>query len=184
MRARLDIADITRLITNGAPGTLMAGWGGVLPAETINDLTILIRKWETLDDANIELPEAPMPEIPMTAEAIALGERIYGVACATCHGSNGQGWRMAPALNAKGYLSATNDLALQKIIAMGVPGTSMPSWGDRLGGVEIDALVAFIRSWEPTAPEVGEPARGGGSSGAGPESAPDGAPAPPLAAGG
>ncbi len=179
LRARLDIADITRLIANGVPRTLMAGWEGALTAETINDLTILIRKWETLEDANIELPEAPVPEIPMTAEAIALGKRLYGVACASCHGSNGQGWRMAPALNAKGYLSATNDLALQQIITMGVPGTSMPSWGDRLSGVEIDALVAFIRSWELTAPEVAEPARGGGSPAGVPEGAPDGAPGPP-----
>jgi hypothetical protein len=62
---------------------------------------------------------------------------------------------------------------------MGVPGTSMPSWGDRLSGVEIDALVAFIRSWELTAPEVAEPARGGGSPAGGPEGAPDGAPGPP-----
>jgi hypothetical protein len=65
-------------------------------------------------------------------------------------------------LNVKGYLTDTNDAALQQIITQGVPGTAMPSWGDRLSEAEIQAIVGFIRSWEPNAPEVAEPARGGG----------------------
>jgi len=35
----------------------------------------------------------------------------------------------------------------------------MPAWGDRLTDVQIQAVTGFIRSWEPNAPEVAEPAR-------------------------
>jgi hypothetical protein len=38
----------------------------------------------------------------------------------------------------------------------------MPAWGDRMTEADIQSLVGFIRSWESTAPEVAEPARGGG----------------------
>jgi len=38
----------------------------------------------------------------------------------------------------------------------------MPAWGDRMTEAEIQAVVGFIRAWEPTAPEVAEPARTGG----------------------
>jgi hypothetical protein len=69
----------------------------------------------------------------------------------------------APSLNVKGFLTDTNDAAIQQIITLGVPGTAMPAWGDRMTEAEIRAIVGFIRSWEPTAPDVAEPARGGGS---------------------
>lgn len=49
-----------------------------------------------------------------------------------------------------------------QIVTQGVTGTSMPAWGDRLSAAEIQSIVGFIRAWEPTAPEVATPARGGG----------------------
>jgi mono/diheme cytochrome c family protein len=33
----------------------------------------------------------------------------------------------------------------------------MPAWGTRLNDRQIQALVAYIRSWEPTAPPVVPP---------------------------
>ena len=38
----------------------------------------------------------------------------------------------------------------------------MPSWGDRMTDAEIQAIVGFIRQWEPTAPEVATITRPGG----------------------
>ena len=63
-------------------------------------------------------------------------------------------------LNVKSFLTATTDAALQQIITMGVPGTAMPAWGDRLSETEIQALVGFIRAWEPNAPDVATPITG------------------------
>jgi hypothetical protein len=38
----------------------------------------------------------------------------------------------------------------------------MPAWGDRMTDAEIQAIVGFIRQWEPTAPEVAILTRPGG----------------------
>ncbi len=91
-----------------------------------------------------------------------MGADIFAQNCARCHGPEGQGTQRAPSLNVKSYLADVNDAALEQIVTFGVPGTAMPTWGDRLSEVEIQAVVGFMRSWEPTAPEVAVPARSGG----------------------
>jgi hypothetical protein len=84
---------------------------------------------------------------------------LFATSCSRCHGPEDQGSQRAPALNEIGFLTSTTDLAIQQIVTLGVPGTSMPAWGDRLTDSEIQAVVGFMRSWEPTAPAVAEPAR-------------------------
>ena len=49
---------------------------------------------------------------------------------------------------------------MQQIISLGVPDTAMPAWGDRMTGAEIQAVVGYIRAWEPNAPAVATPLRG------------------------
>lgn len=88
--------------------------------------------------------------------------------CAWCQGTEGQGTRRGPAINVQSFFEkVTTDAAAIQIVTMGIPDTSMPSWGDRLGPSGIEANVAFIRQWEPTAPPVAVPEtgrpRGGGS---------------------
>jgi mono/diheme cytochrome c family protein len=152
-------ADIERTILNGVAGTLMAAWQPVLPAEDVTALVTLITGWDTVPSGTIPEPDRPLP---VTEESLALGADLYAQNCARCHGPEGQGTGRAPALNVKGFLTDTNDLAIQQIVTLGVPDTAMPAWGDRLADFEIQAIVGFIRAWEPTAPEVATPARGGG----------------------
>jgi mono/diheme cytochrome c family protein len=152
-------ADIERTILNGVPGTLMAAWQLVLPAEDVTALVTLITGWDTVPSGTIPEPDRPLP---VTEESLALGGDLYSQNCARCHGPEGQGTGRAPALNVKGFLTDTNDLAIQQIVTLGVPGTAMPAWGDRLADFEIQAIVGFIRLWEATAPEVATPERGGG----------------------
>ncbi len=152
-------ADIERTILNGVPGTLMAAWQLVLPAEDVTALVTLITGWDTVPSGTIPEPDRPLP---VTEESLALGGDLYSQNCARCHGPEGQGTGRAPALNVKGFLTDTNDLAIQQIVTLGVPSTAMPAWGDRLADFEIQAIVGFIRSWEATAPEVATPAHGGG----------------------
>jgi mono/diheme cytochrome c family protein len=72
-----------------------------------------------------------------------------------CHGVTGQGVD-APALNSQQFLGSVSDEQIRSIIRGGVPGTAMPAWLSDYGGPltdqEIAALVTYIRSWEPTAP--------------------------------
>ncbi len=73
---------------------------------------------------------------------------------------DGYGTPMAPALNNQIFLSDFPDAAIYQVIAGGVPETLMPAWGSRLNDQEIQSLVAFMRSWEETAPAILPPVLG------------------------
>lgn len=151
--------DITRVITYGNTGTLMAGWSNVLTPDEITSLTSLVGRWDEIPLGTIPAPNVP---IPVTEESIALGSQLFAANCARCHGPEGQGTPRAPSLNVKSFLTDTSDLAIQQIVTLGVPGTAMPAWGDRMSDADIQAIVGFIRQWEPTAPEVAVLTRPGG----------------------
>lgn len=151
--------ELTRTITFGSPGTRMSAWSGQLTPEEIARMVTLIQRWDEIPLGTIPAPDVP---IPTTAESIARGGELYAANCARCHGPEGQGTPRAPALNVKSFLTQTNDQAMQLIISGGVPGTAMPAWGDRMTEADIQAIVGFIRQWEPTAPEVAVPTRPGG----------------------
>jgi mono/diheme cytochrome c family protein len=143
--------EINRTITSGVAGTLMAGWNNVLTPEQISAMVTLIRRWDEIPTGTIPAPDEP---VAVTAESLALGSSLYATNCTRCHGPEGQGTQRAPALNVQSFLTTTTDIAVQQIITLGVPGTSMPTWGDRMTESEIQAVTGFIRQWEPTAPEV------------------------------
>ncbi|MBN1565654.1 MAG: c-type cytochrome [Anaerolineae bacterium] len=156
---------LTRTIANGVPSTLMAGWDGALTREEIANLTLLIRRWEELDAAGVEMPVIETVPIDMSPEAIAQGEWLFSVTCTQCHGSAGYGTPLAPALNSQQFLSNTPDAAMQQIISLGVPGTVMPAWGGRFSEQDIASLVAYLRSLEATAPAIVETQTGAAGSG-------------------
>jgi cbb3-type cytochrome c oxidase subunit III len=164
LRAERTAEQLAASITYGVPGTLMAGWNQHLDPAAIDGLVQLILTWDQLDPALIPTPPpAPVVEAVDVAALIAAGQPLYAQSCATCHGSDGQGTPRAPALNVQSFFArVTNDVALAQIITLGVPGTAMPPWGDRLSASEIEAIAAYIRAWEPTAPAVATPQRGRG----------------------
>ena len=100
---------------------------------------------------------------------VAGGMVIWGANCATCHGTTGQGGE-GPALNSKEFLSTISDDQMHRIISAGITSTSMPSWlvdfGGQLTDQQIAEVVAYIRSWQPTAlscPAWRAPVKGCGS---------------------
>ena len=159
-----DIAELERTIVYGNTGTLMAGWNNVLAPEEISAMLTLIQRWDEVPTGAIPAPDVP---IPTTEESIALGADLYSANCSRCHGPDGQGTPRAPSLNVKSFLVDTTDQAIQQIVTLGVPGTAMPAWGDRMTDAEIQAIVGFLRQWEATAPEVAQP-MGPASGGGGP----------------
>ena len=86
---------------------------------------------------------------------IAAGTQLWAGNCAVCHGPMGEGVD-APALNSQEFLTTVTDAQIRDIMRGGVPGTEMPAWLSDYGGPlteeQIQALVVFMRSWEPTAP--------------------------------
>jgi len=98
----------------------------------------------------------------MRLAATEKGKRLYLTHCARCHGETGGARRGIRAINSKTYLGAVDDTILYKIIERGIPRTGMVPLGEKEGGPlnpeEINDLVAFVRSWERTAPALPEEA--------------------------
>ncbi|HWY58627.1 MAG TPA: cytochrome c [Terriglobales bacterium] len=74
---------------------------------------------------------------------------LYAQNCAGCHGSEGRGGA-AIALADPVYLGIVDEKAMHKVIANGVPGTSMPAFAQGSGGMltdkQIDVIANEIRS--------------------------------------
>jgi mono/diheme cytochrome c family protein len=161
IRAERTTDQLNKTISLGAPGTVMAGWNQRLPAAEIDQLVTLVQHWDQIPPDAI--PEPPAQPIIVTEKLLATGETLYAQSCSRCHGTDGQGTRRAPALNVQSFFDkVTTDQALAQIVSSGVPGTAMPAWGDRLSVSEIEAIVAYVRAWEPTAPAVASPQTTGG----------------------
>ena len=80
-------------------------------------------------------------------------EALYAQNCAGCHGAEGRG-SAAIALANPVYLAIADDVAIRKVIANGVNGTSMPAFAQSAGGMltdaQIDLISKEIRSrWSP-----------------------------------
>jgi ubiquinol-cytochrome c reductase cytochrome c subunit len=90
-------------------------------------------------------------------EQLLYGRELFVTNCTSCHGTRGEGI-VGPALNNKLLLEAASDGVLFAAIQTGRPNTTMPAWGQAYGGAltdeDIEAIVAFIRAFEPNAPEV------------------------------
>ncbi len=84
------------------------------------------------------------------------GAELFAQNCAVCHGSQGQG-RIGATL-AKNWPSIRPDLEIKATISNGVSGSPMPAWSQANGGPlsdsEIEAIVAYILTWESGQPYV------------------------------
>jgi mono/diheme cytochrome c family protein len=90
----------------------------------------------------------------------AAGIRAFMRACASCHGSRGQGQdegeQPVGAINDPDFLAVTSDQALRRLIITGRPDLGMPPFDGKdnrgpdfqpLTSAEIDGLVALLASW-------------------------------------
>jgi mono/diheme cytochrome c family protein len=89
--------------------------------------------------------------------AVKAGAGLYAENCAACHGEHGEGL-VGPPLNSRELLRTTPDDLLFSLTRTGVPGTNMPAWGQAFGGPftdeQVNQLIAYLRAWEPTAPQI------------------------------
>jgi cytochrome c oxidase cbb3-type subunit III len=90
----------------------------------------------------------PGPEVLAPNDVLEFG-RLYAENCAGCHGAEGKGGA-AIALADPVYLAIADDAAIRKVVSNGVPGTSMPAFGQKAGGMltdkQIDIITSGIRS--------------------------------------
>jgi len=98
------------------------------------------------------------------SQAVGEGRDIYTRTCTTCHGPDGAGGEMGPALGAPGrrYAQAT-DAQIFDAIKNGIPATQMPRFGGRLQDDDVWKVAAYIRGLRGTAidaPAIGDVALG------------------------
>jgi mono/diheme cytochrome c family protein len=103
---------------------------------------------------------------PVTEEQVAVGERVYALNCAACHGANFEGqpdWRRrldtgrmpAPPHDETGHTWFHSDRNLFIITRGGVeaavPGykSDMPAFGEILTDAEMAAVLSYIKSTWP-----------------------------------
>jgi len=89
---------------------------------------------------------------------IALGEKLFGLHCESCHGVAGGGGRGSTTLRAKEYLEQVTPEQIEWAIAGGRAGTAMVAWAQDFGGPltieEVRQLSSFIRSYDSVATSV------------------------------
>ena len=130
------------LTRTGVPGTIMPAWaqafGGPFTDEQIAQMVAFIRAWE---------PTAPEPTPSATEPDPVRGALIYAQTCSICHGENGQGTDITPALNDSERLNKLTDAWYRNTIAHGRPAKGMPTWGTVLAPAQINDLVALLATW-------------------------------------
>lgn len=139
-----DIDQARAVIASGGSHQTMPVWGEVLTPEQLDALvsyTLAAAKGTSLE----------------------VGQTLFVQSCASCHGDFGEGGPnparsddvIAPISTAE-YLKTRDDHTLWEVIAQGQPNFGMSPFGSAFGGPldddGIDAIVAYIRSWEANPP--------------------------------
>jgi len=139
-----DFESARQVIASGGAHETMPVWGNVLTNEQLAALVSY-----TISAAE--------------GSSLEVGQELYATNCAVCHGEFGEGGPnparqgdiIAP-ISTSEYLKTRNDGTLRAIIAQGQPNFGMSPFGSVFGGPlsdeEIDALVAYLRSWEANPP--------------------------------
>jgi len=97
------------------------------------------------DDANSRSASGTAPGEVARVNAT----RVFAMRCSACHGANGEGSTIAPAVRPMRVALASKPEEAFDRIARGVPGTSMAAFSGQHGGpideTTIRALVAWMR---------------------------------------
>src|SRR5947207_2773445 len=76
------------------------------------------------------------------------GRAVFETRCARCHGSDGNGGELGPAI--RNRLAGRNDEQLANVILKGLPGQGMPPIP--VGDAEMAPLMRFLRTLQPRDP--------------------------------
>ena len=78
--------------------------------------------------------------------AMFTGQMHFEMRCVSCHGPQGKGGLLAPALDDDVWLHGANYDAIFHVISDGVPGTQMTGWRTKLQKDDVMALTLYVKS--------------------------------------
>jgi len=144
---------IMETIRRGRPGRRMPAWGekeGGLRPEEISNLAPHLREM----GGDVPYREgAGGPGRWIASSADGSGRILYDSHCAGCHGEKGSGGE-GPALSNPVLLDTASDRYLLETVRAGRRGTVMEAFSrpsavrSTLSVTEIEAIIAYLRSWE------------------------------------
>ena len=142
--ATSDVNQARETIASGGTHQTMPVWGNLLTAEQI--------------DALVKYTLSATGGAPLE-----VGQQLFAKNCSICHGDFGEGGPspvrkgdvIAP-ISTSEFLKTRDDFTLRSIISQGQPNSGMSPFGSTFGGPlddsEIEAIVAYMRSWESNPP--------------------------------
>jgi alcohol dehydrogenase (cytochrome c) len=94
------------------------------------------------------LAVASICSAPVEAQNVEPGRRVFASRCAACHGTEGGGGELGPAIVAR--IPLRSDADLEAVVREGLSGAGMPAF-PTLSAAEGADLVAFLRTLRPRA---------------------------------
>jgi mono/diheme cytochrome c family protein len=153
------------IISLGQPNFGMSPFGadngGPLDDTQLDALVAFMRSWEENPPVD-EPPTFESETLPPTPEVTAptpepipslTGGQLYAIACASCHGAQGEG-DVGPALNTPEFQDSYDDQTLFDTISEGHTATPMVAWGENLSDEKIQLLVDYVRVLGGVTPAV------------------------------
>jgi mono/diheme cytochrome c family protein len=141
---------VTTAVLQGRPGTEMAPWAGGITEDEVELIVEYILATSIPEGATLApdmVSQAHDGDLIIEGDA-SVGEALFSMQCAACHGSRGEGV-LGPALSNGVFQDNVTDGFLFATIAHGHQDTAMPAFhAPEAGGYDledINALVAFIR---------------------------------------
>jgi cytochrome c oxidase cbb3-type subunit 3 len=147
--AAQNVDQARQTIASGGPHVTMPVWGKVLTPDQLTALTTYA----------LNLSQG---------SPIEAGRQLFAQNCTGCHGASGEGGPnpsragdMIAPISTSEFIKTRDDFTLKAIISQGQPEAGMSPFGASFGGSleedQIDAIVAFLRSWESNPPVLPPP---------------------------
>jgi alcohol dehydrogenase (cytochrome c) len=90
---------------------------------------------------------------PATAQNADAGRKAFVTRCASCHGTDGNGGELGPAIAARAVLRTDDEL--RTVLRTGFPAAGMPAFAS-IADAEVSDLIAFVRTLRPRSNVVPE----------------------------
>jgi mono/diheme cytochrome c family protein len=144
-----DNATISRITTEGVPGTAMPGFGqragGFL---TDAQIDIIVRGIRAHWAKPVTVGKNKLPAYsPLGPGDAARGQNVFVTFCSSCHGPDGRSGRGGSIVDSS-YLALVSDQHLRTVTITGIPALGAPDWrGDLPGRPLSETDVTDVVAW-------------------------------------